>query len=263
MFAELAGAVSHAVSHLFHWFHPVTQTVGHGLPSHDQIWTFAYGANMGSAKLNHLGIHPSETVPAALPHYELVFDKSLADGTSEPAFANIRYIHGPYEPPAVAPVQGVLHAVNQHDLDTLDLSEQPFYHRVQLPVYSHTDHGHERVMAWTYVGSDENLGPSVDARGQVHMPLGRVEEGAPSERYAKLVVCGAKERGLPDWYTKRLEEDLHALGLPNRHFSCHHLQPHATTAAMQSTMSHVAAAAFLFVEVPLRSSQGIKTTVPR
>eukprot|EP00434_Breviolum_minutum_P008418 symbB.v1.2.007431.t1/scaffold454.1/size202171/5 len=73
--------------------------------------------------------------------------------------------------------------------------------------------------------------------------------GAPSERYGKLVVCGAKERGLPDWYTKHLEEDLHALGLPNRHFSCHHLQPHATTAAMQSTMSHVAAAAFLFVEV--------------
>ena len=27
---------------------------------------------------------------------------------------------------------------------------------------------------------------------------------------------GDEERGLPDWYTKHLEEDLHALGLPNR-----------------------------------------------
>lgn len=29
--------------------------------------------------MNHLGIHPSETVPAALPHYELVFDKWLPE----------------------------------------------------------------------------------------------------------------------------------------------------------------------------------------
>ncbi len=32
--------------------------------------------------------------------------RSLADGTSEPAFANIRYIHGPYEPPAVSGSSG-------------------------------------------------------------------------------------------------------------------------------------------------------------
>lgn len=41
------------------------------------------------AKLNHLGIHPSETVPAALPHYELVFDKW--GSWRDPRTAALRY----------------------------------------------------------------------------------------------------------------------------------------------------------------------------
>ena len=42
----------------------------------------------------------------------------------------------------------------------------------------------------------------------------------PMSGFAALTphIHGARdeERGLPDWYTKRLEEDLHGLGLPNR-----------------------------------------------
>ena len=31
------------------------------------MWTFAYGANMGSAKLLKLGVEPAQTLPASLP----------------------------------------------------------------------------------------------------------------------------------------------------------------------------------------------------
>lgn len=250
MFIELASALSHAASHLFDWFSASGGAHLDGLSAgQDHLWTFAYGANMGSAKLQTLGVHPTETLKAALPRHELIFDRSLTDGYSEPAFANIRYIHGAYDPSSVAPVQGVVHAVTPQELEKLDLSESPLYHRVQMPVFTNTDHGHERVMAWTYVGNDDTLGP-VGTGKAAHMPLGRAEEGAPSERYAELVVCGAKERGLAEWYTKRLERALDLLGLQHSHFTCQKLQPHATTAlaATQSSMGHAAASAFLFLE---------------
>eukprot|EP00913_Durusdinium_trenchii_P030549 g28615.t1 len=97
MFTELATAIGHAAAHLFSWLP--------GAAGHDPIWTFAYGANMGSAKLHALGVHPTETLKGVLPHHELIFDSSLRDGPAEPSFANIRHTEDPFYAFSVSPVQ--------------------------------------------------------------------------------------------------------------------------------------------------------------
>ncbi|CAJ1340788.1 unnamed protein product [Effrenium voratum] len=146
---------------------PVNLQVGvHDPDAGGNVLTFAYGANMGLAKLLHLGIHPKHTLVGMLPHHELIFDKSLTDGEAEPAFANIRHTEDPGDPLAVSPVHGVVHDVKRSDLAKLDASEAPLYHRVKMPVEVDTPAGAREVMAWTYVGNDEDLGPHVQVHGK-------------------------------------------------------------------------------------------------
>ncbi|CAE7368851.1 ftsH [Symbiodinium natans] len=116
-----------------------------------------YGGNeqldwMIQAKLHLIGIHPLKSLVGLLPHHELIFDRSLTDGSSEPAFANLRHIEDATDPAAVSPVHGVVHAISQKELASLDSSEAPLYERVQMPVQVNTSDGPQEVQAWTYVG---------------------------------------------------------------------------------------------------------------
>ena len=44
-----------------------------------------------------------------------------------------------------SPVHGVVHSINQKELAALDASEEPLYHRVQMPVHVSTPHGTEEA----------------------------------------------------------------------------------------------------------------------
>ncbi|CAE7226447.1 kif4 [Symbiodinium microadriaticum] len=257
MLHEIATVLGHAVTSLLHWLHAAAgtaQSFGNAGGGHDQVWTFAYGANMGLAKMHLLGIHPFKSLVGLLPHHELIFDRSLADGINEPAFANIRHIEDPTDPAAVSPVHGVVHAISQKELTALDSSEAPLYHRVQMPVQVSTPHGPHEVKAWTYVG-DGSSGSAEAGHRTVHS-----DEGAPSARYAKLVLCGAKERSLPEWYQERLLRSLDNWGVPR--MTCEGQQPHAALQhagamlPLVASSSTATAIAFLFCEPGLQSCNG-------
>lgn len=194
------------------------------LPCPGLVWTFAYGANIGEAKLQAGGIHPAATLPAVLPGHALVFDPRLgADGRlggrgrfaeAEHAFANVRKAAAGE---SLTPVRGVVHAVTEEELGTLDKSEAPIMHRKLIPVRLEGKTATFTVPAWTYVSQD------YDAADRPDVSVLRTEpfaERAPSERYARLVLCGVEEQAIPKAYARQLREHLLHLGLPARSLDC-------------------------------------------
>mmetsp|Transcript_56611 Transcript_56611/g.165546 ORF Transcript_56611/g.165546 Transcript_56611/m.165546 type:complete len:251 (+) Transcript_56611:86-838(+) len=176
-------------------------TVGASASWESRAWTFAYGANMGKAKLERAGIHPEATKPGQLEGHRLVFDGKLNDGSSEPAYANLDPSNATDS--GLAPVQGVLHYVTQKELEALDKSEAGLYQRVLLPVHAQVAGHSASIPAWTYVGLKYQV-PGAPP----------VVEHAPSGRYARLVVCGAEQEHLPTTYTQALRRHLEQLGAP-------------------------------------------------
>merc|ERR1712048_1316782 len=69
-----------------------------------------------------------------------------------------------------------------------------------------------RVPAWTYVSNDYGSATTC-INASMH-------ERAPSERYAKLVLCGVEEQGLPKSYARALRKHLQHLGLSNSSLDC-------------------------------------------
>mmetsp|Transcript_118112 Transcript_118112/g.367965 ORF Transcript_118112/g.367965 Transcript_118112/m.367965 type:complete len:248 (+) Transcript_118112:50-793(+) len=177
-----------------------------GLASGAHTWTFAYGANIGRAKLDRVGIHPKETLPGKLRGHRLVFNGNLTDGPAEPAYADVvKSAAGT----GVSPVQGVLHSVTDEELKKLDKTETALYHRVELPVQVQLKGQTRSIPAWTYVDNQYGM------PGAPPPP-----ERAPSVRYGRLVVCGAEEVPLPGAYTRAVRRYLGRLGLPQRDLSC-------------------------------------------
>jgi len=205
-----------------------------------KIWTFAYGANMGKAKLDALNIHPTATMHALLPGHALVFDSELGSGghfgkeghfpSAEKAFANVWPSDGTPESGELTPARGVVHQVTEAELQKLDHSEAPIMHRQLMPVMAERAGSTLKVPAWTYVSKDYPAH---------RMPQpGDAREGPPSERYARLVLCGAEEQALPDSYAERLQKHLEQLGIPADRLECHHpLQPLAAEKAWSSSVS--------------------------
>jgi len=179
------------------------------------VRVFAYGANMSSAKLNMLDIHPRDTFQAVLPGHQLIFDGHLHGEVSEPSFANVQLLSGSDDSPtAVSPVHGVVYAVSDSELKSLDQSEAPLYYRVKMPVDIQHGHAHRTIEAWTYIGTEDH--PTSEA---------------PSARYAELVLCGAKERHLPETYLSKMYGLLEHLGLHSKELSCESLQPKVSLAS--------------------------------
>jgi len=235
------------------------------MPSHlhdvpDPVWSFAYGANTSDAKLQAAGIHPIASKIGDLPGHQLVFSSSLSDGPQEPAFAEVRAVRASHVGTAtlkqvLSPVQGVLNQLDPKDLAKLDKTEGSLYHRVQLPVQLR-DRDHTSVLAWVYVSKDypsstveadtkDHLKPSVPGIG-VSSPSSASRapeagatlsslESAPSERYARLIVCGEKQHHLDHSWIKALQEHLEQLGVPPSTFSsCSNLQPHLRLSTVKS-----------------------------
>lgn len=144
---------------------------------------FAYGSNLGTARMR-------ERVPAArllgaarLTGYRLAFDKPGGDGSGK---ANVhpaafdRNGDGHGDDPAV---WGVVYALDAADWALLDRFE-PGYERVRVCVESATG---EWLRASTYI-----------ADRLTHDPV-------PLEWYKKLVVDGAREHALPAAWVAFLE----------------------------------------------------------
>jgi len=191
-------------------------------PGH--VWAFAYGANIGQAKLKAAGVQPANTLPAVLPGHALVFDGELgASGTlggqgffakGEHAFANVRQVVAQHE---LKPARGVVHAITPEELKILDRSEAPIMHRELLPVQVREKGKLVSVPAWTYVSRDYNATKPTPGAG---LGTDSLHEVAPSERYARLVVCGIEEQALPKSYAVALRHHLQQLGLRADSLDC-------------------------------------------
>lgn len=152
------------------------------------VKVFSYGSNMGCKKLGALGVFPVSTRAAVLPGWCLRFAtwEGLTTSSQEPAFATI-------VPCQQGCVHGELQEIRNSDLMDLHATEPGYdFHRISgAQAYDETPGGD----AWAYVAS---------AR-----PLQR----APSERYAGLVYCSAKD-GLATAYLDQMECQIKALNLP-------------------------------------------------
>jgi len=150
----------------------------------DEIWYFAYGANMHEATFRiRRGIQPLECCSGSIKGYRLRFNlDGRPRGRSAPA-----NLH----PDPEAEVWGVLYRITRRDLVRLDLTESVpgrGYRHVIVDV----EHADGRVQALTY------------------MAQGKESDGKPSLRYITLIREGARAHRLPKTYIRFLEAVEHA-----------------------------------------------------
>jgi hypothetical protein len=132
---------------------------------------------MCSRRLRDYSVVPEERGRAAvLQDHRLCFNKkSRKDGSGK---ANV-------ERHAGADVWGVLYAIRDSDLQTLDHGEGPGYFRKKMPV--HTIDGAE-TEGWVYFACRSTRDPAL----------------RPYTWYRRFLVEGAKEHGLPAEYIEAL-----------------------------------------------------------
>ncbi len=171
-------AKSWILSRLFYWLR------GRPLwgPPHEEIWYFAYGANMhDSAFQGRRGMRPRECRAGRIFGYRLRFNlDGRPIGKSAPA--NV-------VPEPGAEVWGVLYRLTRHQLVQLDATEGTRYRHVWV---EGKDKDGRRVQAVTY------------------MAVGNETDGNPSLRYLTLLREGARARGLPEHWISYLDGIKHA-----------------------------------------------------
>jgi cation transport regulator ChaC len=150
-----------------------------GRPS-DEIWYFAYGANMHDATFRvRRGIEPREFCCARASGYRLRFNLE-GRPTGRAAPANLF-------PDPAAEVWGVAYRIARRDLMRLDSTEGVpgrGYRHVAITIEA--DDG-RRLDAVTYLAD------------------GKAEDGRPSLRYITLLREGARAHGLPADYIRFLD----------------------------------------------------------
>lgn len=151
----------------------------------DEIWYFAYGANMhDSAFRQRRTMTPLEWRVGRLAGYRLRFNlEGRPVGKAAPA--NIT-------PDPDAEVWGVLYRITRADLVHLDSTEG-----VPGPRYRHLwaeaeDGNGNRLSAVTYIAD------------------GKETDGRPSLRYITLLRDGARAHGLPEHWLRHLDGVRHA-----------------------------------------------------
>lgn len=153
-------------------------------PPGEQIWYFAYGANMhGVTFRDRRGMRPAEWRVGRLPGYRLRFNlDGRPKGRSAPA-----NIHAD----AHGEVWGVLYRITQRDLVRLNASEGIPGRRYRPIDLAAQDAAGNRLNAVAYIAD------------------GKDEDGNPSLRYLTLIREGAREHGLPDHWIASLDEIRH------------------------------------------------------
>ena len=151
----------------------------------DEIWYFAYGANMHAATFRvRRGIQPIEYRPARIKGYRLRFNlEGRPEGKAAPA-----NLHRDPD----AEVWGVLYRITRRELIRLDSTEG-----VPGRAYRHV-----------VVEADDADGWPIQA--VAYMAQGKEVDGRPSLRYITLLREGARAHGLPADYISFLESVEHA-----------------------------------------------------
>jgi cation transport regulator ChaC len=154
-------------------------------PPCQEIWYFAYGANMhDSAFRDRRGMRPLEWRPGRIRGYRLRFNlEGRPRGKAAPA--NL------YADPA-AEVWGVLYKIRRRDLIRLDATEGVPWWRYRPVWLEAEDIRGAPQLAVTYV-----------ARGDE-------DDRKPSLRYLTLLREGARAHGLPEHHIRLLEQVEHA-----------------------------------------------------
>jgi cation transport regulator ChaC len=161
----------------------------HGLriegPPEDEIWYFAYGANMhDSAFRGRRGMCSREWRAGRIRGYRLRFNlEGRPIGKAAPA--NI-------SPDAGAEVWGVLYKLTRRDLVRLDSTEG-----VPGPRYRHL-----------WLDAEDIHGRPLKA--VTYIAAGKEMDGKPSLRYIMLLREGARAHGLPDHWVSFLDSVEHA-----------------------------------------------------
>ena len=138
---------------------------------------FGYGSNMSTGYLESVrSVFPSRSTPTTLHDYQLVMNLK-GPNFIEPSFANIRYSKG-------AKVEGIVHEVEQIDLDRIIASEGETYEIIKAPV----DLDGSEVIACTLKSAEE------------------LKEDIPaSRRYMKILINAAIDNGLSSEYIENLK----------------------------------------------------------
>lgn len=146
----------------------------------DQVWYFAYGANMDESVLRErCGIDPREWRAGRLAGFRLRFN---LDGRplGRAAPANI-------EPAENEEVWGVLYRISRRDMVRLNATEGVPGRRYTPVAVRTTDREGNTHDAFTLIAG------------------GNKEDGAPSRRYINLLRAGARAHGLPAHWTAKLD----------------------------------------------------------
>lgn len=165
-------------------YYPLRGARLRGRPN-DEIWYFAYGANMHEATFRvRRGIRPSECRPGRIAGYRLRFN---LDGRPKGKAAPANLCRDPD-----GEVWGVLYRITRRDLVRLDSTEG-------VP-----GRGYRHVV----VKASDDKGRLLDA--VAYMARGQELDRKPSLRYITLLREGARAHGLPDHYIRFLESVEHA-----------------------------------------------------
>lgn len=142
---------------------------------------FGYGSNINMLALKAKGVLPKYSQLALLRGWKLSFNVKHWF-RHEGGVGNIEYTGM-----ADDLVQGIVHYCDENDLQKLDRMESygVGYDRVEVTL--ETEEGKLRALA--YVG----LEPFID------------DSCLPSQRYLNIIVRGAEEAGLEDWYIQKLK----------------------------------------------------------
>ena len=142
------------------------------------LFYFGYGSNMSTQYLiKRRKIIPLESQVAHLKDYELIMNME-GPNFLEPSFANIRLSKG-------STVEGVIHKINDKDLQKIVNTEGEDYQLVKLSVYI----AGKRKTAYTLIYITEET-----------------KDIPPSKRYLKILINAAKENNLSRSYIENLEK---------------------------------------------------------
>lgn len=143
----------------------------------NEIWYFAYGANMADEVISRRRkVRYSEKSTARLTNYRLVFS-SKGVRFIEPGFANV-------EPSPGDEVFGIAYRLSRAGLDKIIMTESTDYSLVDVQVSLDNE---DTICAKTLIN---------------HVGMSGLK---PSKRYIDLLVRGAKSNGLPSHYAEFIE----------------------------------------------------------
>ncbi len=142
------------------------------------LFYFGYGSNMSTQYLiKRRKIIPLESQVAHLKDYELIMNME-GPNFLEPSFANIKLSKG-------STVEGVIHKINDKDLQKIVNTEGEDYQLVKLSVYI----AGKRKIAYTLIYITKET-----------------KDIPPSKRYLKILINAAKENNLSRHYIESLEK---------------------------------------------------------